>query len=343
MGVWSDILSQHNATVDEQGLCSVAPADTRDCQVTPLTHQGLFDVIGPEAEKFLQGQLSCDLSIVSGGRSLLGSHCNIKGSMISLSRVMPVEGGFWLRTERNILAQAQANLNKYMIFSKAKSQERSDEVLGLGLQGSGAAAALSAAGLPLPEAEGETLSTANGVIVRVPGERFELWISAASTAETLNQLLDHASLSGTTHWQASEIAQGIPSLRPQTLETFIPQMTNLQALDGVSFTKGCYTGQEIVTRLQHRGKLKRPMYRLGFSGAAAPQAGSLIDAPERKGVGTVVASVMTAEDSGELLAVMLKDSFDDASLALTMADLGAPLQRLELPYTLDPELFEAKR
>lgn len=343
MSAWSDVLAAYGVSVDDNGHCSLPDAVTSDCQVTPLTHLGLFDVIGPEAEKFLQGQLSCDVAMISGGRSLLGAHCNIKGSMISLSRIMPVTEGFWLRTERNILAQARTNLNKYMIFSKAESQDRSDEILGVGIQGRGAEATLNAAGLPVPAATGDTLSTDNGVIVRVPGERFELWTSAESLRNTLSLLLQHASLAGSDHWQAAEIAQGIPTLHPQTVETFIPQMTNLQALDGVSFTKGCYTGQEIVTRLQHRGKLKRPMYRLSFTAEAPPTAGTLIDTPERKGAGTVVDSVMNSDNGGELLAVMLKDSFDDTATPLTIEGTEAPLQRLTLPYTLDPELFEAKR
>lgn len=343
MGIWSEILTQHNASVDDNDRCTVSQAETGDCIVTPLTHLGLFDVIGPEAEKFLQGQLSCDVAIVSGGRSLLGSHCNIKGSMISLSRVMAVTDGFWLRSERNILAQAQTNLKKYMIFSKAESQDRSEEVLGLGIQGANAAEALATAGVPVPGEEGETVAIEGGVLVRVPGDRFEAWLSADNAVALLTELLKSAVLAGSDSWQASEIAQAIPTLHPETLETFIPQMTNLQALDGVSFTKGCYTGQEIVTRLQHRGKLKRPMYRLSFSGASAPVAGSLIDSPDRKGVGTVVDSVKTSADGGELLAVIIKESFDDADLALTIEGINEPLSRLDIPYTLDPELFEAKR
>lgn len=343
MGVWSEILAQHNASVDDNGHCSVAQAVTGSCQITPLTHQGLFDVIGPEAEKFLQGQLSCDIAIVSGGRSLLGAHCNIKGSMISLCRVMPVADGFWLRTERALLDKAQTNLKKYMIFSKAESQDRSEEILGLGIQGATAVATLSEAGLTVPTGEGELTAIEGGIVVRVPGDRFEIWLTADELPALLDKLLANASLSGTDHWQASEIAQAIPALTPETLETFIPQMTNLQALDGVSFTKGCYTGQEIVTRLQHRGRLQRPMYRLSFSAETAPEAGSLIDTEKRKAAGKVVLSAMTSASGGELLAVILKDSFDDSEQTFTIEGIDAPLDRLEIPYTLDPELFESKR
>ena len=109
---WLETLNALGVQVDELGNCQVAAAESRDAAVTisPLTHLGLFDVIGPDAEKFLQGQLSCDVQKVSAGKSLLGSHCNIKGSMVSLTRLMPVEGGFWLRTERPVLDTAMAQV-----------------------------------------------------------------------------------------------------------------------------------------------------------------------------------------------------------------------------------------
>lgn len=339
---WLDTLNALGVQVDEVGNCQVSAADNSDTAVTisPLTHLGLFDVVGPDAEKFLQGQLSCDVKKVSAGKSLLGSHCNIKGSMVSLSRLIPVEGGFWLRTERSILDTAMANLKKYMIFSKAKSLNRSDEIVGLGISGEQASALLTAQGVSIPAASGDTTTVKDGVLIRVPGDRFELWLPVAEAGPLLTSLLKSASLADTDSWKLAEIRSGIPSLQTETLETFIPQMTNLQVFEGVSFSKGCYTGQEVVTRLQHRGKLNRPMYRLAFTADQAPAPGTAINTPERAGVGTVVSAAMNADNRGELLAVMLKTSVDDDSAILTLENSDQPLERLDLPYELDPELFE---
>jgi folate-binding protein YgfZ len=340
---WLNTLNTLGIQVNELGHCLVSETDSSaSVAITPLTHLGLFEVLGPDAEKFLQGQLSCDVSTVSAGKSLLGSHCNIKGSMVSLSRLMPVENGFWLRTERAILGTAMANLKKYMIFSKAESQDRSDEIVGLGFSGQQAAELLAAQGFSIPLKDGEFSAHLNGLLIRVPGERFELWLPVEQATPLLTSLAEQASLSDTNTWLLAEIRAGIPTLHTDTIETFIPQMTNLQVFDGVSFTKGCYTGQEVVTRLQHRGKLNRPMFRLAFSADNPPTPGSSINTADRAGVGTVVSAAMSSAQGGELLAVILKTSFDDSKTLLMLDGNDQPLQRLDLPYTLDPELFERK-
>lgn len=339
---WFDTLNALKMQIDESGNSQVEQDLNATTTVSPLTHLGLFDVTGPDAEKFLQGQLSCDISSVADGTSLLGAHCNIKGSMVSLCRLMPTENGFWLRTERSVLAQAQSNLNKYMMFSKAESKDLSQAVVGLGIQGESAENLLNTLSASIPEQVGGTTSFQNGILIRVPGNRFELWLSVSEAETLLPTLLEQASLASSEQWRLAEIQNGIPTLYPQTLETFIPQMTNLQVFGGVSFSKGCYTGQEIITRLQHRGKLKRPMFRLSVAAQQAPEPGSMINTADRAGVGTVVSSAAVSEGQYELLAVMLKDSFDDNDIDLTLAE-GEQLERLTLPYQLDPELFENKR
>ncbi|MEH6577530.1 MAG: folate-binding protein [Amphritea sp.] len=344
MSSWLDTLKSHNVQIDNAGHAIIASPQSASTTITPLTHLGIFDVIGPDALSFLQGQLSCDLNDVAAGQSRLGSHCNIKGSMVSLSRLIAVEDGFWLRTTLSTLAQGQANLKKYMMFSKSESQDISAQIVGLGIQGEQAAQLLASLCTAVPEADDQCVATHNGVLVKEPGERFELWLPVEEAQAILPKLLKQAALSDSNSWQLADIRQGIPSLQPETLETFIPQMTNLQIFGGVSFSKGCYTGQEIITRLQHRGKLKRPMFRLSADIAEPPVAGTSLSSADRDGIGTVVAAAKTEDGRVELLAVMLKDSFDDNSQKIHLeSSNGAVLNRLDLPYELDPELFESKR
>lgn len=344
MSNWQSILETQQITVDSRGYSQTEAAANAELSITPLTHLGIFSVIGPDAEKFLQGQISCDLRDLEQGYSRLASHNNIKGSMISLCRVMPTEGGFWLRTNRQVQEQAQATLNKYMMFSKADSADISEQVVGLGIQGTAAAAALAELTTELPAETDQFVQLEGGVLVKVPGERYELWLEASQAEAALNTLLEKGSLSGSEAWLLSEIRQGIPSLTPDTLETFIPQMTNLQVFEGVSFRKGCYTGQEIITRLQHRGKLKRPMYRLSVTADQAPEDGIVLATDDRSSIGNIVCSAPSAAGEYEVLAVVLKDLFDDQDKPLRIGSSEGPqLQRLDLPYELDPELFEAKR
>ncbi len=344
MSTWHSILESRQITIDEQGYSHSTASVNPALSITPLTHLGLFSVTGPDAEKFLQGQISCDMRDISNGFSRLASHNNVKGSMISLSRVMPAEGGYWLRTNRQTLSPAQTALNKYMMFSKADSKDISDTVVGLGIQGSNAATALAALSSELPAETDQFAELEGGILIKVAGERYELWLEQAQAEAALNLLSEDASLTGSESWLLSEIEQGIPSLTPDTLETFIPQMTNLQVFEGVSFRKGCYTGQEIITRLQHRGKLKRPMFRLSVQSDTAPVAGTVLATAARASVGNVVCSAPCGDGEYQLLAVMLKDVFDDEAQSIHLETQEGPqLERLELPYTLDPELFEAKR
>jgi hypothetical protein len=132
------------------------------------------------------------------------------------------------------------------------------------------------------------------------------------------------------------VRAGIGQVFGETRELFIPQMINLQALDGVSFKKGCYTGQEIVARMQYLGKLKRRLYRLSLPGAQLPAIGSEIFSPvHSSAVGEVVLAAR-AEDSVELLAVLQQDAVADGRLSLESVE-GPRMSLLDLPYSLDSE------
>lgn len=113
-------------------------------------------------------------------------------------------------------------------------------------------------------------------------------------------------------------------------------MINLQALDGVSFRKGCYTGQEIVARMQYLGRLKRRMYRLAVQAEAPPVPGVELFSPVHgSSVGEVVLAARSAEEV-ELLAVLQEDAVQDGRLHLGNPQ-GPSLRVLDLPYGLDSE------
>ncbi|WP_020683746.1 YgfZ/GcvT domain-containing protein [Marinobacterium rhizophilum] len=343
MSEWLDKISALGATLNDSGDRILHVADREsDTRLTPLVHQGVFSVLGPDAEKFLQGQLSCDLRDVRTVGSRLGAHCNIKGHMASLLRVMRVQDGFWLRGQRDLLPDAQALLKKYMLFSKAQSADLSDEVVGLGCSGPGAAVLVEKVLGQVPS-EVDGVYASEGILaVRVPGKRFEIWLPKDQALTLLPELIEFAPLGTTDGWELEEIRAAIPDLRNETVEGFIPQMTNLQALHGVSFTKGCYTGQEIITRLQHRGQLKRPMYRATVSSDSRPAPGTALYSADKDNVGKVVLAAPADDGQFELLAVIVKDLAESTPILLG-SQHGPALSLQDLPYELDPELFQSKR
>jgi folate-binding protein YgfZ len=121
---------------------------------------------------------------------------------------------------------------------------------------------------------------------------------------------------------------------PSTRELFIPQMLNLQAVGGVSFKKGCYTGQEIVARMQYLGKLKRRLYRLSLDAADLPEPGTQLFAPSHNSsIGEVVLAAKAGQNI-ELLAVLQAEAAEAGDLHLGTLE-GPALHLLDLPYELD--------
>ncbi|MOA37347.1 tRNA-modifying protein YgfZ [compost metagenome] len=111
-------------------------------------------------------------------------------------------------------------------------------------------------------------------------------------------------------------------------------MLNLQAVGGVSFKKGCYTGQEIVARMQYLGKLKRRLYRLQLAAGELPEPGTPLFSPTH---GSAIGEVVLAARAGqniELLAVLQAEAAESGDIHLGALE-GPSLQLLDLPYELD--------
>lgn len=342
--LWQHKLATLGYSFNAQGEATLASPDTTSmtARIVPLSHQRIIRIQGPESAKFLQGQLSCDMNEVAANGSRLGAHCNIKGHMISLFRVLQRDpDSFWLRTDASLLEKALATLNKYILFSKADA-DSAEELVGIGLFGSDARRLAQRIMATPPDNTNQVINDGNRLLVQVPGERFECWLPADEASSLIDTLLEDATPAGATSWLLEEIRAGLPDLRAETSEAFIPQMTNLQAHEGVSFTKGCYTGQEVVTRLQHRGILKKPMYRARIQSTHCPQPGQPLCTAEKEGVGQVVIAAAVDDDHCELLAVITKEQAEHYPVLL--GDPAGPrLELLELPYRLDPRLFESKR
>ena len=164
----------------------------------------------------------------------------------------------------------------------------------------------------------------------------ELWISSTQAEEIRTLLAVKLTEAPLNDWLLGQIRAGIGQVFGPTRELFIPQMINLQALGGVSFKKGCYTGQEIVARMQYLGKLKRRLYRLSLPGSELPAIASEVFSPvHASAVGEVVLAA-TADGAVELLAVLQQDAVSDGRLSLQSA-AGPQLTLLDLPYTLDSD------
>ncbi|MBC3374234.1 folate-binding protein YgfZ [Pseudomonas sp. SWRI92] len=297
-----------------------------------LSHEGVLAVRGVDAGKFLQGQLTCNLNYLSDSRASLGARCTQKGRMQSSFRILLEGDGVLMAMATELLEPQLADLKKYAVFSKSKLTDESAAWVRFGLEN--ADTALSDLGLELPVDTDSVARHESLIAIRVSPGRAELWARAeqADTLRTrLRALLAENDLN---QWLLGQIRAGIGQVMPATRELFIPQMLNLQAVGGVSFKKGCYTGQEIVARMQYLGKLKRRLYRLQLEADELPEPGTALFSPTHgSSIGEVVIAART-ERNIELLAVLQAEAAEDGNLHLGALE-GPALHLLDLPYELD--------
>lgn len=299
-----------------------------------LSHEGLLAVRGPDASKFLQGQLTCNLNYLSADSASLGARCTPKGRMLSSFRIVQHGDGYLLAMASELLDSQLSDLQKYAAFSKSKLSDESAQWLRIGLQGGDAV--LASLGLNLPATADSVVHANDMLAVRLSDGRSELWAPTAQAETVLATLTAQLREAPLNDWLLAQVRAGIGQVFGANREQLIPQMINLQALGGVSFKKGCYTGQEIVARMQYLGKLKRRLYRLSLSGDAVPAVATPLFSPVH---GSSVGDVVLAARSNagvELLAVVQEDALLDGNLRLGSLE-GPDLQRLDLPYTLDAD------
>ncbi|WPN99695.1 folate-binding protein YgfZ [Pseudomonas sp. MUP55] len=298
----------------------------------PLTHEGILAVRGADAAKFLQGQLTCNLNYLSDTQASLGARCTQKGRMQSSFRILLQGDGVLLAMASELLEPQLADLKKYAVFSKSKLTDESAAWVRFGL--ANADQTLSALGLALPVETDSVARTEALIAIRVSPGRAELWAPAEQAEQLRSQLAATLPQADLNEWLLGQIRAGIGQVMAQTRELFIPQMLNLQAVGGVSFKKGCYTGQEIVARMQYLGKLKRRLYRLSLAAAELPEPGTALFSPSHNSsVGEVVIAAK-ADQSIELLAVLQAEAAEQGDVRLGSLE-GPGLQMLDLPYPLD--------
>jgi hypothetical protein len=150
-----------------------------------------------------------------------------------------------------------------------------------------------------------------------------------------DQLAPLAKPVGATSWRWLEVAAGIPHITSFTQEEFVPQMANLELIGGVSFTKGCYPGQEVVARTKYLGKVKRRTYRAHVQGNC-PRPGTDLFSPDLpdQSCGKVIEAAPSPAGGCEMLASMLMSSAETGDVRLGSAD-GPRLEFRSLPYALE--------
>jgi folate-binding protein YgfZ len=301
-----------------------------------LLHIGLLRFTGPDANAFLQGQVSNDTRRLENGEPLLAAYSTAQGRVIALLHLLPHSSGIIALLPREIVVPTLEQLRKFVLRAKVRIEDLSEQYAVLGRRD---AAAARAAGVPLPTASNPYVELDGIGVGRVIGDPNRQWVIGPGSALAERGLAGNglgndavdAAVDGREaerHWRLSDIRAGLPQVYAATRGLFVAQMLNLDLIDGISFTKGCYTGQEIIARTQHLGRIKRRMFRLRLP-PGAWEIGQVLRIPDGR-TGRLTELAPDGEQF-EALAVLNVDS-GSADTETTPGDAVAAIE-LPLPYS----------
>ncbi|MEC5342849.1 tRNA-modifying protein YgfZ [Brenneria populi] len=302
-----------------------------------LDRWALVTLNGPDTVKYLQGQVTADVAALAADQHVLCAHCDAKGKMWSDLRLFQRAEGFAF-IERRSLRDTQLNeLKKYAVFSKTTIAADDDVVL-LGAAGADIRQRLQPVFSRLPDAEHPVMQIQDATVLHFahPAERFLLVLPAARYAALLEQLTDNVEFNDSRQWLALDIESGLPIIDSGNSAQFIPQAANLQALNGISFSKGCYAGQEMVARAKYRGANKRALYWLAGQAERVPEAGEDLElrlGDNWRRTGTVLAACRLG-DSRVWVQAVLNNDLEADSVLRVRDDADGRLTLQPLPYEI---------
>ncbi len=295
-----------------------------------LLHLGALRFAGPDAGAFLQGQISNDTRRLAAGHTLLAAYSTSQGRVLAVLHLLPHSSGLIAILPQELVAPTAERLRKFVLRAKVTIEDAGAALVVAGQQGT---TGLLGAGLAVPLAPQSYAETRGIGVGRVSGDADRYWVIGDP------QQLAAAALAGAAAdaekieraWRLADIRSGLPQIYAATQELFVAQMLNLDLLDGISFTKGCFTGQEIIARTQHLGRIKRRLFRVRLPAGAWSVGETLRLADGRSGRLTEL-----ARDQGtayEALVVLPIESLADAETDAGAVDAAEAVE-LPLPYAL---------
>ena len=311
---------------------------TSEWNSVALETLGVLRVGGADRVKFLQGQLSSDVTLLSAARAQLAGFHNPQGRVIALLLLIESTPDEMLAIlPRELIGPVVGRLTKYVLRAKVQLIDQSAHWRVTGLTAPAAPAAMSAAlAVALPKVQHGSARIGNSLAVCVAANAPERWLLLSPRDAQLPADLAAATAAPLKHWQRLNVAAGEPQVYASTSEEFVAQMLNLDVLGAIAFDKGCYTGQEVIARAHYRGRVKRRLQRFFTHEEVLLKPGDSGELPDGRAF-KVVEAVALEGGGSEFLAVAPLAA-GEAAAADTRADhrVGNRIaaQALALPYAL---------
>jgi folate-binding protein YgfZ len=346
---WKEFLIDNGAEFDADELISFGnPGRERSIPpqgsvLSDLSGRGIIEVQGKDASTFLQHQLTNDILRVTKNTHQLSAWCNPKGRIIATFRIFKRANNYYLTVSADLVELIIKKLRMFVMMSDVTIEDISKSLVHFGYAGEEAEQDLQKllSKNEIPTAPNQTLQQGTLSILRLPGTvpRFEVFGELEDAKNLWERCNVRAAPVSSSGWDYLNIVAGLPLVCEASSTAWIPQMLNLQVIDGVDFQKGCYPGQEIVARLKYLGKNKRRMYRIEINSSDLPKIGQEIYAEgERAYAGKILTTVINPAGKVEALAVF-KIALINKRLSLDpeTSSTDGYISFLDLPYLVNDE------
>ncbi len=285
--------------------------------VSSLESRGILEVQGPDSQKFLHGQCTADVQNLSPGQWRLGGFCTPKGRLYANFYLLALaEDHYWLIMPQSMVAPTIERVQKYAAFFRTELQDSSKHCHGMAFHRDQAKPGQ-------PEDLALTVSEQE-VVMGMPEGHTLVWLNPLQEnhyERVMHSVETDAQCLPEVEWDRWETRFGLAWVLPSTVEAYIPQALSWDALGGVSFSKGCYTGQEVVARLHYKGVSKKNLRHVSGNGEV-PAVTAAVTGADGSNLGQLVRVVPTS--SGWIGLAVLNSNSDDKT----------PVQAEERPVEL---------
>lgn len=302
-----------------------------------LSDFGAISLSGEEQTKYLQGQVTCDVNSSTEKDLLIGAHCDAKGKAFSVFRLINRSSAHLLLQPKGSIANSLKELQKFGVFAKVTIEETT-HLHFVALVGEQANELLQREFSQVPDSLTPVVQAGSTSVVYLAGEQPRYII--IDEQDKINAITRALALPiyAQAIWNALEISEGFPIISEKTSGQYVPQMLNLQAINGISFTKGCYLGQETVARMQYLGKNKRALFSLTAQLSSQLETEDILEkklGDNWRKAGDILAFYQADDGSCTIEAVLANDSEQPQLRIASQPDSSVTFQ--PLPYTLDAE------
>lgn len=313
--------------------------------IVDYSDRGRMRFHGNGAKDALNGLLTCDVAPLSNGHGAYGAALTNKGKVVADVSVFAMDESFLVEVPAAIWPAWKDLVAKFVNPRLSKRTDETALTSAIGLFGPGAAAivaALTGADLQVFAAlppYGHATFTVDGLnvnVARIPDfgvDGYRVLAVRDASEQLRDAALSHgARTAGDAAIEAARVEAGRPLWGPDMDDSTLPQEANLDALGAISYTKGCYTGQEIVARLHFRGHVNKRLVGLRIEGSAIPPIGTIVTDAEGKEVGDVRSAVLSPRFGPIALAMVRRERNPGDGVTLPVDGVGTRATIASLPF-----------